>query len=96
LRELRIRIDKKISQRTITNIKISIPKMFDVPDKLAYTSCVIPEMIEAKIRRETPFEIPFSVINSPSHMRRTEPTVITKAARSTVGKEVEITCPPNK
>ncbi len=52
--------------------------------------------MDAKINKETPLEIPFSVINSPIHIKRTEPTVITKAESIRVPGSVGITLPPNK
>ena len=43
--------------------------------------------IPAKIRRETPFPMPFSVISSPSHIRSSVPAVITLRAANVINGE---------
>jgi len=80
----------------MTNIKIITPTILSELDMLEYTFCVIPETMEAKIKRETPLDTPFSVINSPIRIKRIDPTVIVKALISTVGNEVFITLPQSK
>ena len=49
------------------------------------------ETIEAKIKRDIPFDTHFSVINSQSHINQTAPTVKTKATNNTVVKLVVAT-----
>jgi hypothetical protein len=51
--------------------------------KLLYHFWNIPETIEAKINNDIQFETHFSVINSPSHISQTHPTVSTNATKST-------------
>lgn len=70
--------------------------MLSVEAKLPYIFWVIPATMDAKINKETPLEIPFSVISSPIRIKRTEPTVITKAESIRVPGSVGITLPPNK
>jgi len=70
--------------------------MFEVPEKLPYTLCVIPATIDEKINIEIPFDTHFSVINSHNRINNTHHTVIVIAANNRVGKAVLITLPPSK
>ena len=52
--------------------------------------------MEAKISIEIPLEIPFSVINSPSHIKSIAPTERMKAVPSTIARfPVSIADPPS-
>ncbi|MEI8091173.1 MAG: hypothetical protein WCG98_02755 [bacterium] len=93
--DLRINIDKKISTNTMTSINTMTHKTLVELDTLEYIFCTIPDTIDAKISKDTQLEIPFSVINSPNHIRNTDPTVMTTADNNTLGKVVEITFPPS-
>jgi hypothetical protein len=63
---------------------------------VVYTCQEIPATIDEKINKETPFEIPFSVINSHKYNKLVAPTVSVKAVNKIVVMSVEITCPHNK
>jgi hypothetical protein len=86
LTDLRIRIDNNTSTTTITNIKTITPKILDDAEILENTLLEIPEIIEAKINKLTPLEIPFSVINSPIRINNIEPTDKVKAVPMTIQK----------
>ena len=53
----------------------------------------IPATIPAKINKETPFPIPFSEINSPSHIMIIDPAVIDNTAAIMVIGSIEAMTP---
>jgi len=64
-------------------------QVFSAVANLAYEDRDLSEIVEI------PFEIPFSVINSPIHIRRIDPTAIANPDKRTVVRSVEITAPPS-
>jgi len=70
--------------------------ILSVEATLPYICWVIPATIDAKISKETQLEIHFSVINSPIHIKSTDPTVITNADKISVTGSVGMTLPPSK
>gem|GEM_PF-4350625 len=89
--DFKINIDNKISPRTSTNINTIIQNTLSVEDILVYIDCDIPETIDANIKIDIQLDIHFSVISSPIHISKTEPTIIAKPANTTVEKDVVIT-----
>jgi hypothetical protein len=94
--DLRMKIERNISTRTITSIKITIPSTLEALETLEYTFWTIPETMEAKISRDTQLETPCSVISSPNRIKRMDPMVIVRAVMITFGRVVEITLPPRR
>ena len=93
--DLRIKIDINTNKSTTINITMIIIGILLELEISQYALFVIHETIDAKIKREIPLLIPFSVINSPIHIRSTLHTVIANAAKRTVDRSVLIIFPPN-
>ena len=94
--DLRMKIESRTRPRTITSIKIiTHPKLLAHETSL-YIFWVIPDTIDANIRSDIPLETPFSVINSPIHIIKTDHTVIANAVAKIVGNEVSMTLPPSR
>jgi hypothetical protein len=91
--DFRIKIESNIKTSTKTSINTMTHKILVEPETSAYIFCTIQETIDANISNETQFQIHFSVINSPNHIKRTDHIVITKAVIITFGKAVLITLP---
>ncbi len=79
------------------SINAIIPHALAEPATLVLICWTIPDTIDAKIKNEIPFPIPFSVIISPKYINNNEPIVRAKADNSTVLIDhVSITLPPRR
>ena len=94
--DLRIKIERIIRTRTMISINRTTHHTLLEDETLEYIFCTIPETIDAKISNDTPLEIPFSVMSSPSRIKKIDQTVIVNADKRTVGIDVAIILPPNK
>lgn len=96
LMDLRMKMESNINPRTMISIKSVTPMTLDDHAMLAYIFCVIPETMEAKIKSDVQFDMPFSVINSPIRISKTDPTVIVNAVAIRFNGAVLMTCPPSR
>jgi hypothetical protein len=90
-------MDNKTNPPNIIAINKNIDTNPDTPDtaeKLENNCVVTPAIILAKIIREVPFVIPFSVIQSARNKIIIEPTAIINAANNTVVHEEVSINPP--
>ena len=91
-----MKIESRVNTRTISTIKSTIATTFSPEANEVYAFCIIPETIDAKMRREIPLDIPFSVIISPIHIKINDPTVNINAVQHTTRIfPVSIAFPPN-
>jgi hypothetical protein len=88
-----MKIDNTTRTNTINNINTITHQILVEEAKLPYTCCVIKATIEEKINIVIPLDTHFSVISSHIHIKRIEPTAITKPANTTVQKSVGIAAP---
>jgi hypothetical protein len=96
---LRIKIDNTIRPITITSIKTRRDTIHIIPSPEAILpeNCVtIPAIIPAKIRRDDPLVIPFSVIISPINTIIIDHTAKTNAVSNTVAQDVVSINPQDK
>lgn len=84
-------MESRISPSTMINMNKVTPTILDEPAMLEYIFWVIPDTMDANIKRETPLEIPFSVINSPIRISNIDPTVMVNAVRIRFNGAVLIT-----
>jgi len=96
LMDLRMKIESNIKPSTMISMNQVTPTRLFEPAMLEYIFWVIPDTMDAKIRRETPFEMPCSVINSPIRINNTDPTVIVNAVTTMLIGVVLMTCPPRR
>lgn len=94
--DLRMNIVNKMRPNTTTSIKAATPPALADHPILVDTCWTIPDTIDAKIKNDTPFPIPFSVIISPKYINNNEPIVRANADISTVPIVVSITLPPKR
>ena len=95
--DFRISIERKINTRMKIDIKMKTPVGLLDPAKEADICLDIPATIDAKMRRDIPLEIHFSVINSPIHMTIIAPIASEKAVIITTPiLPVLITAPPKR